>query len=316
MKAEQLKANPNKPFLEQLVQLDIDKRNEVQQHIKLRTSRLEARKKEQEAKKQTAENEASVSKLNLESKNRQAESEKQRAELDRERFQSETAKIREGAASLRFPSAYFLMLKIEESLNEDDIHISLKTLGEIVAALFGYESFDKLLDDKNFNNETLEKIEYVCYDDLLAKRLDNIVLDEGSDNEYFSADLIFDCFNILCEDKNFKFITSNDLKKLCLEYAETQQYNILQDEGLSKPIAMSDTTIENIDDIYIDSTIFDDKFIIVTLAAKASGYHRSEEGVPGRTITASIEMQCDLLVGKYGLSSITQKVSWNLDDDD
>lgn len=86
---EKLKANPNKQFLEQLVQQDIDKRNEILGHLKQRSSRLEAKTveakekaKEQEAKTQEAESKASLLILDLEKKNKQTE-------LERIRFESE-----------------------------------------------------------------------------------------------------------------------------------------------------------------------------------------------------------------------------------
>ncbi|CAI1883175.1 MULTISPECIES: hypothetical protein [Serratia] len=62
---EKLKANPNKQFLEQLVQQDIDKRNEILEHLRQRSSRLDSKAleakekaKEQEAKTQEAESKA------------------------------------------------------------------------------------------------------------------------------------------------------------------------------------------------------------------------------------------------------------------
>ncbi|HIH8976157.1 TPA: hypothetical protein ACYUTM_001228 [Serratia marcescens] len=149
---EKLKANPNKQFLEQLVQQDIVKRNEIVEHIRLRTSRLEAKAleakekhKEQEAKSKEAEINSHLSILDLEKKNNQAEN-------DRIRFESNSAKARSTRASHRFPSAYYLMLKIDESLRYDDIKTSLRTLGNIVAALFGYENFEELINDESFNN--------------------------------------------------------------------------------------------------------------------------------------------------------------------
>lgn len=70
---EKLMANPNKQFLEQLVQQDIDKRNEVIVHLKQRTIRLEFKakeaedkSKEQEVKKKDAEVQLKLSRLELE----------------------------------------------------------------------------------------------------------------------------------------------------------------------------------------------------------------------------------------------------------
>jgi len=313
---EKLKANPNKQFLEQLVQQDINKRNEILGHVKQRSSRLEAKTteakakaKEQEAKAQEAESKASLLILDLEKKNKQTE-------LERIRFESDSAKARATHASHRFPSVYFLMLKIEETLSEDAIKISLNALGSIVAALFGYENFEELLNDKNFNNEALGKVEYVYYDDELAKRLEQIVLDEDSDNEDFSADLIFNHFEMLFEDGPFKLIAGDNLAEECKDEFERDPYDIFNGDGTSGAIAESDTVFDNIEDISIEKFDFNNGFY-AELSANASGSHRKEEGVPGRSMTVSIIMQCDVLVGKFGLGSIEQvEVNGTLDDYD
>ncbi|HGY8310354.1 TPA: hypothetical protein ACNTD5_004847, partial [Escherichia coli] len=115
------------------------------EHIRLRGLRLEAKAieakrkaEEQAAIAQEAKNKESISNLELDKKNKQAE-------LERIRFESDSAKARAVHASNRFPSAYYLMLKIDESLRSDNIHVSLKTLGLIVSSLFGYANFNELL---------------------------------------------------------------------------------------------------------------------------------------------------------------------------
>ncbi|WP_312679470.1 hypothetical protein, partial [Escherichia coli] len=69
---ERLRTNPNKQFLEQLVQQDIDKRKLILEHIRQRSLRLEvkaieakSKAEEQEAITQAAKNKESISKLEL-----------------------------------------------------------------------------------------------------------------------------------------------------------------------------------------------------------------------------------------------------------
>lgn len=311
---DKMLANPNKQFLEQLVQHDIDKRNEIITHLKQRTTRLDAKaleaktkSKEQEERAKEAESKSKILALELEKKNNQAE-------LERERFELNTAKIRAAKASHQFPSAYYLISKIDESLRQDEINISIKSLGNIVAALFGYENIESLLEDDNFHNEIIDKIEYVYYDDELAKQLEKIVLDEDSDNEDFSADMIFDHLQMLFEEEPFKLITGDSLAEKCLEYIENNSYSLLQHNGVSSAIAEGDTQFDYINDIYIVGFDFDNGFS-VELSAIASGTHRKEQDIAGRTMTISITMKCELLVGKYGLGSIEEKeVDGTLDD--
>lgn len=314
---DRLMANPNKPFLEQLVQQDIDKRNEIIKHLKQRTIRLETKAieakdktKEQEAKRKDAEVKLKVSNLELEKKNNQAE-------IEKEQFEANSAKIRATKASHRFPSAYNLISAIDKSLREDEINVSIKTLGDVVAALFGYESFESLLDDDNFNNENVDKVEYVYYDDNLAKSLEKIVQEDNSNNENFSADILFDHLQILFEDAPFKLITNDSLAEKCLEEFENNPYYVLDHEGTSSAIAESNTYFEDIDDVHIVDFDFDsDNGFSVELSATASGTHYKEQDIGGRTMIISITMKCELLVGKYGLSSIEEdSVSGSLVDD-
>lgn len=311
-----LKADPDKQFLEQLVQQDIDKRNEILDHIKQRTVRLEAkanealsREKEQEAKAKEAENNAKAAKLELEKK-------AQQAELDKVRFESNTAKARATLASHRFPAAYFLMLKIEESLKDDGVYISLKCSGEIIAVLFGYKNFDELLADEKFNNDVLEEVKYIFYDDELAKGLEQIVVDEESENEDFSADLIFDHLQMLFDGEPFELVTIDRLAEYSKEEIENNSYDLLNGEGVSGAIAESDTIFEDIDDIHIENSSFVNGFSS-KIGASASGTHRRDSDVSGRTMSISIEMQSNVIVGKYGLGAIEEsEVIGSLDEFD
>ncbi|MGJ3352090.1 hypothetical protein [Providencia sp. Je.9.19] len=314
---DKLLANPNKQFLEQLVQHDIDKRNEIITHLKQRTTRLDAKaleakekSKEQEERAKEAENKSKMLALELEKKNNQAE-------LERGQFEVNSAKIRAAKASHQFPSAYYLISKIDESLRQDEINISIKTLGNIVATLFGYENMESLLEDDSFNNEIIDKVEYVYYDEELARRLEKIVLDEESDNEDFSADMIFDHLQMLFEEEPFKLITGDSLAENCMEKFENNPYYVLDHEGTSSAMAESNTYFEDIDDIHIVDFDFDsDNGFSVELSATASGTHYKEQDIGGRNMTISITMKCELLVGKYGLGSIEEdSVSGSLVDD-
>ncbi|WP_251847195.1 hypothetical protein [Enterobacter hormaechei] len=311
---EKLLSDPDKQFLEQLAQLDIDKRNEIQEHLRQRGARLAAKAleasekaKEQMLKTQDAENKEKVSALELEKKTNQAE-------LERIRFESSTAKARATLASHRFPSAYFLILKIEESLKNDGIKISLQSLSNIVSVLFGYEDFEELLADKNFNNETLDKIEFIYYDDELAKRLEEILLEEDSENEDLTSDMLFEHFEIIFDDLNFSLVSGDDLAEKCKETFENNRYNVFNTEGLSGAIAESDTVFDEIEDINIEQFEFDNGFY-TELSAHASGSHYKEEGVSGRSMSVYIQMKSSVLIGKFGLGSIEEgDVSGTLDD--
>lgn len=311
---EKLKSNPNKQFLEQLVQQDINKKDIILSHLKERSSRLEqkaleakSKLKEQEALTQEAQNKENISKLDLEKKRKQTD-------LERLRFENDSAKARATHASNRFPSAYYLIREIDKSLRQDNICISLNALSLIVASLFGYEDFESLLNDKNFNNETLGKVKYVYIDDELAKRLEIIVEEENSDNEDFTADYVFEHLESLFDGIPFKLISGDLLAEECKDEFERQPFNIFDGEGVSGAIAMSNTIFETVEDVNLESYNFNEGFQ-AELSAVASGEYRNEAGVPGRTMSVSITMRCDVLVGKFGLGDIEEGIiNGTLDD--
>ncbi|HBB2517187.1 TPA: phage tail tape measure protein, partial [Escherichia coli] len=55
-------------------------------------------------------------------------------------------------------SAFYLINKLDLILTADSIKISLSGLGAVIASVFGYTSFTKLLEDENFNTDSLEAI--------------------------------------------------------------------------------------------------------------------------------------------------------------
>ena len=311
-----LRADPSKQFLSQIVQQEIDKKEEILEHIRQRSERMRAKEqeakealKEQEAKRKEAEAKEKSSQLDLDKKEKQAE-------LDKIRFEKDSAKARATFASHRFPSAYSLMSQIEASLKKDGIVVSLNTSGKIVAALFGYDNFESLLDDKKFNNKTLDQVKYVYYDDELAKRLEQIVSDEDSENEDFSADMIFGHFEMLFEGAPFELVTKQKTVDYCIGFIENNQYDIINDEGVSGAIAISDSTFDELNDMQIKSVSVEDD-IFVHLWANSHGEHRNDPDLPGRSITILVTLRLPLLVGKYGFGDIEiERVSGSLDEFD
>ncbi|MEZ8054250.1 cell envelope integrity protein TolA [Vibrio atlanticus] len=298
-----LRADPDKQFLEQLVQQDIDKRNEILEHIKQRTVRLEAKanealsqEKEQEAKTKEAENSAKVTQVELDKKAKQSE-------LDKIRFESNSAKARATLAANRFPSAYFLMLNIEESLLQANIQLSMKASSEIVASLFGYEDFEAVLADENFNNESMESVKYVYYDDELAKRLEQIVVDEDSEDENLTADLIFDHLHMLFGGEPFELVTDENLIEYSRNVVQEDPYQFFNPDGSDSVIAGSNTIYDQIDDITFAGGYFNDGFV-VDIKATISGYNQAYLDHAGKTMNVAVEMSSTALVGKFGLGAI------------
>ncbi|ANF85182.1 hypothetical protein A7J50_1760 [Pseudomonas antarctica] len=298
---QQLLADPNKKFLEQNAQLDIDRRQETIEQLKLRTFRFK-----QKAETAAAESEAATASA-AEAKSRafQAELEEEKkqkyAELERQRFNVESARLKSTQASNRFPSSYSFMLAIAESLKADEVQLSLTGLGEIVAMIFGYENFLSLVHDENFNNDKLSQVSCIYYDPkVFASRLESIVQNEDSYNADLESGLLFDHVISVLEDLKYKILTEDQVKDICRDACENFKYDLLNGEEFSGPISESDTHIEDIEIGELDSFTFNGGLSAV-FSGSASGSHRNDTELPGRDIKFNVEIKNTVLFGTRAL---------------
>ncbi|QIZ76821.1 hypothetical protein [Ferrimonas lipolytica] len=217
------------------------------------------------------------------------------------RFNAQTAVHKATMASSRFPAAYQLMDMLSQSLLEDDIILSLDGLSNTVATLFGYSDAKEMMDDESFSNKGLNEIKYLYHDSsFLAKRLDNIVKSEESDNEDLSGEMLFDHLQDILEGYPFELLSDESLAERISESVNENSYDILDSEELSCPRAESDTVFE---DLYLEVERFDlDTAFEVTMSGYASGHHRKETDMPGQDLSVRVVATCKPTIGKFGLS--------------
>ncbi len=311
---QKLQANPEKRFLEQNIQLDIERRKEIIGYLKARTLKRKANAEEAEARAVEAKSLAKQAAL-------EGEKQQQASKIERNRFNLTSARLQSAQAANRFPSAYSFMLAIENSLKEDGVVLSLSGLGEVVATVFGYKNFQSLLSDDDFNNEKLAQVVYIKYDrEELAVNIEKIIDSEKSDNENLNSDLLFDHIISVFEDLEHKMVTEDQVEELSRSVAEDGKYELLNGEELSGPMAESDTSYDEVNINDLESIDFDDGFHVV-FSGSAHGSHRREQGVPGRDIDFSIEIKNSALVGtralgKFEVGKVTGSLADYFSDED
>lgn len=291
---QRLLADPNKIFLEQNVQLDIERRREVIKQLELRGVRLKEKTETVVASAAEAKSRANQAMLDEEKKQKNAE-------LERQRFNVVSAQLKSAQASNRFPSSYNFMLSIEESLKVDGIQLSLAGLGAVVAIIFGYKDFYSLVHDENFNNERLSKVAYFYYNpNELASSLETIVQNEGVDSEELGVDLLFDHVMSVFEGMGYKLLAEDYVEEVCRDVCESIKYELLNGEELSGVMAESDTIFDEVEIGRLNSIVFNNG-LSVAFDGSASGYHRRDGDIPGRDIRFSMEIKSNLLVGTRAL---------------
>lgn len=298
---QKLLADPDKKFLEQNVQLDIDRRQEIIEQLKLRTLRFKQKAETATAVLEAATASAAEAKSQASQAELEEEKKQKNAELERQRFNVESAQLKAKQASNRFPSSYSFMLAIEESLKADEIQLSLTALGEIVAMIFGYSSFYSLVHDENFNNDKLSQVSCIYYDPKeFASRLESIVQDESSDNAGLESGLLFDHVISILENLKYKLLTEDQVEEVCRDACENFKYDLLNGKEFSGPISESDTFIEQVEIGELDSFTFDGGLSAI-FSGSASGSHRNDTEVPGRDIKFNVEIKNTVLFGTRAL---------------
>jgi hypothetical protein len=220
-----LKANPDKQFLEQIIQLEIDRKKEVSKQRKQRTIRFTEKAVASKAKADEANSKKDLVNIEKEKRERQEE-------LERQRFNISSAEVRAAMASNRFPSAFLFISIISDSLKQDDIILSVSASCKIVAAIFGYDNFESLLSDEEFDNESLSSVKYIYYDHSeLAKKLEEIISEENSNNEDLTSDMLFDHIRMVFDELPYAFANIDDLAQLSFELCENDRYSLLENDG-------------------------------------------------------------------------------------
>ena len=310
---EKLRSNPNKEFLAKDVELDleaekqrIDRRNKIREYIDQKAKAASELAKKQEAEARLVEQEALLKQKEIEEKERKSIIEKQRLDAQ--------AQIHKATmASHRFPLAYMLMHKLADNLQKEYLTMSLDGLSECIAAIFGYKNFQQLLDDKSFTNENFKQMKYVLADDSLLKRLEDISISEAEHNEDFSTDVVFDHIQDMFEDFSCEFLSEDGLVDAIANYVHEDSYSVLSSDELSGPMVDANTIFEEVE-LEVKDYNFNEGFN-VEFTGSASGHHRKEADVPGRTLDIWLKATCKPVLGKFGLGEIEDyKIGGDISD--
>jgi hypothetical protein len=298
---ERLRSNPDKEFLTKDVELDlqrekdrIERRNRIKDYINKKAEAASAITEKAITETEIKKDIAKKQQLEIEEKQRKGDREKQR-------FEEQSAVHNATMASNRFPAVFYFMDLLSNSLKNDGIIVSINAISSCIAAIFGYENFDSLLQDKNFTNETVKDLKYIYLREDLIKELDAIVEIEQSENEDFSSGLIHDHIYELFTVLPFQILSEESIVESVHEDINENQSDIINSEELSGPIAEADTFIEEIELDIIDVEFDPDSGLHIVLSGSGNGPHIKESDVGGRGLSININATCEPILGKYGL---------------
>lgn len=296
-----LRSDPNKEFLGKEVELDlkleedrITRRNGLTTYI---LSRSESKKKELE-----------LVNLKLEEKNKsidalRIESERKIRIEDKEKMKHlESIAIHNAViASNNYPTSYGLLDSLARSLEGDSVILSLSGLSDCIAAIFGYENYASLINDKDFNNERAKQCVYIYHDsDYLRKRLDIVIEKELVENEDLSSELLFDHISTVLEEAGYIFSSEDSIVENISDKLSENSYELLDEDLINSAMAETDTTFDEVD-IDIQNATFENG-LRVNFGGSASGTHRRESDIRRQDISFRGVATCVPVLGRYGLS--------------
>lgn len=298
---QKLLSDPSKEFLSKLVEEDIK-----QKVLNTEKKQAETDRAKDEAAKAKAEREAAEA-ISNKAKNEN--------DLQQTKNEYEKKKLNVGVAitnSMMQANSYYSSLNfvrlLSESLAEDNMAITHKSLTEIIAAAFGYESYDDLLKDQTFNNEALEGLKYILLDSVsLGARLEKILAEDIIDDDICSADHIFDHLTSIFDSLPYLYGDEETIAAKVFEQIESDAYSLINEDEVAAAIAEANTFIEDIElyDMHVEVV---DNDIEIRINGTGSGTHRKESDVRGQNIDIILIVTVPALWGKYGLGDYSKTI--------
>lgn len=291
--------DPDKPFLDELVKIGIERDRSKQEKETAEASEAAAKAEE--------------SRLQLEAVRQKEETERvqreaiqKRAEADKARFDDELARNKANALSNRLPILYSLMSDLEASLLQDDESISFTVLADVISVVFGYSSIKALFADAKFNNSAFDKVEFF-YVGSLHQALIKLA-NKHFDGQTSSIDLIYDHIIMLLQDDKNKYILFDEKSTPDQALGLCYQFDFFNSESVIDRMAETDTIFEEINFDDVSAGTFDEEEgFAIEIDGVASGYHRKDPGVSGQSMSVNVTLLAPMVLGKYGLGSFEIK---------
>lgn len=288
---ERVLADPNKPFIEELARQRVDHEKMLLQKQQAETEKLQADAEiaKSEATKQKAEEASNEVKI-------------KRAVAEKLRFEAASQIQKTIIASNRFPAAYSLMSFLDEALKSDGIFFSFEQLTSVVAILFGYQDFEKLIDDPQFNNETINKLLGLYYDvNKLSKQIYTVLGDDEEKLEKFDMSLLLDYFFTHPHIKLIDLSLANDMAQT---FVENSKYELFNHDKVAAKMAETNTVFEEVTDIELDEFRFDENGYVGVFSITIDGCDRKGESVGGLPLSINATVRAPLILGQKGLGAL------------
>lgn len=237
---------------------------------------------------------------------RKAAKKAQDSEKSQFAFEKSKAEHENELVTLRFPLVYQYMNTLSDSLNDDDWQCSLSNLSEIIATVFGYQSFEMLINDESFSAKNIKKIKYLSYDsETLFDCLNNVI--ESEKEEHFDSSWLFEHVQMTLDQYELQLQDLDSVAEDAIE--ELWDADLIGDFINSEPVS-SETAITNVDCFDqlddLEKTGYrwvNGEGLYIRYSCNLSGDSHPDKPFSGNTIHVDFEVKHSLVIGEAGLGT-------------
>lgn len=219
-------------------------------------------------------------------------------------FEKSKAEHKNELLTLQFPLAYQYMDTLSDSLHDDDWRCSLSNLSAIIATVFGYESFEKLINDESFSAKNIEKIKYLSYDsETLFDCLNDVI--ESENEDHYDSSWLFEHIQMTLDQYSLQL---RDIDSVAEEAINELWDADLIGDIVNSDAGSSETAITNVgcfdqlDDLERTGYRWvNGEGLYIRYSCNLSGDSHPDKPFSGDTIHVDFEVKHPLVIGEAGL---------------
>jgi len=298
---QKLLSDPSKEFLPKLVEQEIKQAELSTEKLKAETDKAKDQAEKAKADRETAE-------ANKQKAIKEEEVQRIKSEHEKKRIEVGIALSNSMWQANAYLSSLNFVRLLSESLADDGIALTHKSLTEIIAAVFGYKDYDSMLNDKSFHNEGLKELKFILLDsEYLSDRIVNILSEDIIDEDVCSVDHVMDYLMLMFEDLPYIFGDEETIAEKIFEDIQNDAYDLVNEDEVAGAIASTDTLIDEIE-LYDKDVEVLDSGLKIRISGSGSGSHRKESDIRGQGINITITVTVPVLWGRYGLGDYTKEI--------
>ncbi|MEZ8607003.1 cell envelope integrity protein TolA [Vibrio sp. 10N.239.311.G01] len=296
------KANLQDKVAEDEVRAEIENSVAKTKKLQEEAAASEARKKLIEEKYLEAQEKVKELKLANEALARKEAKKLQDAEKATFAFDKSKAEHENELLTLQLPLAYQYINTLSDSLNDDEKRYSLFHLSEIIAATFGYQSFEQLIKDESFTAKNIKKIKYLSYDsETLFDCLNNII--ESENEEDYDSSWLFEHIQMTLDQYSLQLRDLDSVAEEAIEELWDSVYSeMLEADTVNSEMAITNAHFDDVDDLHkVSHRWVSGDGLYIKYSCTLSGSNDPDKMFYGDTIYVDFEVKHPLVIGESGL---------------